>query len=139
MPSYSELLRHPMWQKKCAEIRAMDNFLCVMCQDPNEPTDVHHIYYDKDTDPWDYPDDALISLCPDCHKAVEEVIREFRKIIGRHTLSLMRSFLVAYANADGLGLSEKELWTTIIALLSHPNWIRDIKDELYLNGLETLR
>jgi hypothetical protein len=28
---------------------------------------VHHKYYIKDKLPWDYPDDALITLCAKCH------------------------------------------------------------------------
>jgi len=33
--------------------------------------EVHHKYYNRDFEtPWDYPDDALITLCRKCHKDV---------------------------------------------------------------------
>ena len=28
---------------------------------------VHHLWYESGRDPWDYPDEALVSLCSDCH------------------------------------------------------------------------
>jgi len=28
---------------------------------------VHHLYYVKGRDPWEYPDFALVPLCDDCH------------------------------------------------------------------------
>lgn len=29
---------------------------------------VHHNYYTRGKKPWEYPDDALVTLCEDCHK-----------------------------------------------------------------------
>lgn len=31
---------------------------------------VHHKYYIKDKFPWEYSDDALITVCSDCHKKI---------------------------------------------------------------------
>lgn len=33
---------------------------------------VHHTYYIKNTLPWNYPDESLISLCVSCHQNVHE-------------------------------------------------------------------
>ncbi len=32
------------------------------------PLHVHHLYYIKGKEPWDYKDSALITLCADCHQ-----------------------------------------------------------------------
>jgi len=42
---------------------------------------VHHKYYQEETFPWDYPDEALITLCWRCHKKLheEEKIEWFTK------------------------------------------------------------
>lgn len=42
---------------------------------------VHHKYYRKGLLAWEYPDEALITLCWDCHEALHEnsVISEFDK------------------------------------------------------------
>ena len=37
--------------------------------------EVHHKYYIIDNLPWDYPDDALVTLCNWCHSAVHETER----------------------------------------------------------------
>ncbi len=34
---------------------------------------VHHKYYIKDKLPWDYSDDALITLCHGCHQEIHDV------------------------------------------------------------------
>lgn len=33
---------------------------------------MHHLYYEKDQDPWDYPDESLITLCEECHQEEKE-------------------------------------------------------------------
>ena len=43
--------------------------------DENNPVkglNVHHRYYVKDKLPWEYPDEALVTLCEDCHKKLHE-------------------------------------------------------------------
>jgi hypothetical protein len=36
------------------------------------PLHVHHRYYVLGRSPWEYDDDALISLCPDCHADIHQ-------------------------------------------------------------------
>lgn len=64
---YSEKLKDPRWQKKRLKILERDDWKCQTCGDPKETLHVHHLYYEKDRDPWDYPDESLITLCADCH------------------------------------------------------------------------
>lgn len=71
MSNYSELIRHPFWQKKAAHIKARDKWKCSQCQDEFSNLQVHHKYYKNDTMPWDYPDDALITVCDLCHIKLE--------------------------------------------------------------------
>jgi len=69
--AYSELLRHPFWQRKRLEIFQRDNFTCRKCTDTLSNLQVHHIYYIDDHKPWEYPDEALITLCDLCHAKAE--------------------------------------------------------------------
>jgi hypothetical protein len=69
--NYSELLRHPFWQRKRLLVFQRDNFACVKCNDSLSNLQVHHKYYKPNTNPWDYPDDALITLCELCHEKTE--------------------------------------------------------------------
>lgn len=65
--SYSDKLKSPEWQKKRLEILERDAWQCQCCGDTEETLQVHHLYYEKDNDPCDYPDESLITLCVHCH------------------------------------------------------------------------
>jgi RNA polymerase subunit RPABC4/transcription elongation factor Spt4 len=78
--SYSDLLKDPRWQKKRLEIMSRDKFICKKCGDTKTQLHVHHKEYIKDTDPWDYKNSFLITVCEDCHKAINEVKKECPEI-----------------------------------------------------------
>lgn len=44
-----------------------DDFTCRMCGDRGSTLHVHHFYYTRNAEPWDYPDGALITVCEWCH------------------------------------------------------------------------
>jgi 5-methylcytosine-specific restriction endonuclease McrA len=67
--SYAEKLKDPRWQKKRLEILQRDNFTCRACEDSSKMLHVHHVFYEKGNDPWDYQNNDLITLCEDCHEA----------------------------------------------------------------------
>jgi hypothetical protein len=67
MSEYSEKFKDPRWQRKRLEILERDGWCCQKCYDPQNPLHVHHRYYEQGKDPWDYPDEALVSLCEECH------------------------------------------------------------------------
>jgi hypothetical protein len=73
-PSYYELLRHPEWQKKRLKIMERDGFCCCDCGATDRTLNVHHSYYLKGHKPWEYEDDALRTLCEDCHLTRHELV-----------------------------------------------------------------
>lgn len=70
---YAEKLRDPRWQKKRLEVMERDGFTCQNCGDKESTLNVHHWYYAAGNDPWDYPDEALATLCEDCHDTIESL------------------------------------------------------------------
>jgi 5-methylcytosine-specific restriction endonuclease McrA len=64
---YGERLRDPRWQKRRLEIMQRDDFACQICFDGESPLNVHHRWYEGD--PWDAPDEALVTLCEECHES----------------------------------------------------------------------
>lgn len=66
--NYDVLLKDPRWQKKRLEIMKRDNFTCQHCGSVTTTLHVHHLYYKKGLMPWEYDNDALITLCQECHK-----------------------------------------------------------------------
>ena len=68
MSKYSDKLKDPRWQKKRLEILQRDSFACQKCYDDESTLNVHHKLYLPNIDPWDYPDELLITLCENCHE-----------------------------------------------------------------------
>lgn len=69
--SYYEKLRDPRWQKKRLEIMERDGFACRGCGDKDSTLNVHHGYYKKGCDPWEYHQSTLVTLCEKCHSLYE--------------------------------------------------------------------
>ena len=70
MSNYSELLKDPRWQKKRKEILKRDSYKCRSCDANKTKMHVHHLNYLSDSNPWEYPNEELITLCGYCHKIV---------------------------------------------------------------------
>jgi len=92
MPSeYSEKLKDPRWQKKRLEILERDEWACQVCFDSGSTLVVHHRDYLPNTDPWDYPDSYLITLCEECH----EKERKVRPVAENDLLGVLRLLFFA--------------------------------------------
>lgn len=88
-PSYSDLLRHPSWQRKRLEILEREDFTCEQCGGEKGealPLHVHHMYYERGLKPWEYPDESLRCLCETCHKEQGELDLQLERLRGRLTL-----------------------------------------------------
>lgn len=125
MAEYSDQFKDPRWQRKRLEIFERDGWSCQSCGDAESTLNVHHMRYLGNLDPWDYPNDLLITLCEECHKregderpGVEEallgvlrekfLLPEIKELAaGFQKLELLNSReLVASAFADALSSPE---------------------------------
>lgn len=77
--NYSDLLKHPKWQKKRLEIFQRDEFTCKVCGDTEATLHVHHKEYTNGHKPWEYDNSNLITVCEDCHVLIEK----YKKDTGR--------------------------------------------------------
>lgn len=68
MSNYSDLLRHPKWQKARLQILSAFGWACTKCGDEDSELHVHHKYYLPGKMPWEYPTDCYDVLCANCHK-----------------------------------------------------------------------
>lgn len=66
---YAKKLKDPRWQKKRLKILERDEWTCQACFQNESTLVVHHRVYLANTEPWDYPDDLLVTLCENCHEA----------------------------------------------------------------------
>ena len=74
--NYDDLLKSPRWLDKRNIILERDHHKCCYCGSIYK-LQVHHKYYSKypngkKVDPWNYSNDALITLCDKCHKKVHQ-------------------------------------------------------------------
>lgn len=80
--TYYEKLKDPRWQKKRLEILERDRFKCKVCGCADQELHVHHGYYEKNLEPWEYDESTLHTLCLECHKQIQVTINEINKYIG---------------------------------------------------------
>lgn len=69
---YLEKLKDPRWQKMRLQILERDEWSCCICYDRESTLHVHHRFYTKGIEPWDYPPEALVTLCESCHEEESE-------------------------------------------------------------------
>jgi len=82
MPTYSEKLKSPKWQKKRLQVLERDEFRCQSCGDTETELHVHHDRYSKE--PWDARDEELKTLCKWCHQIYEELKDSYKVIHIKH-------------------------------------------------------
>lgn len=75
--TYKEKLLDPRWQKKRLEILNRDEFTCQICKSKDNTLHIHHRRYIVDRDPWDYPEESLVTLCADCHELEKGEMDEY--------------------------------------------------------------
>ena len=91
--TYAEKLRDPRWQRKRLEILERDGWACRECEAKDKTLHVHHGFYAKGYEPWEYPNESLHTLCEDCHTNYQEAISEIHQGIGIAPLSALQLIL----------------------------------------------
>jgi hypothetical protein len=67
--NYLKKLKDPRWQKKRLEIMKRDEWKCRFCGDKSTTLNIHHLEYKGE--PWESPNEKLITVCEDCHEIIE--------------------------------------------------------------------
>lgn len=83
MTTYAEKLKDPRWQKKRLEVLKRADWKCEECGDDSRTLHVHHGYYARGRDPWEYEDDSLHCLCESCHVDAQDALEGLRAAIGK--------------------------------------------------------
>lgn len=105
MSSYSEKLKDPRWQKKRLEIMNRDGFRCRDCGSDTDTLHVHHCHYAKG-DPWETPDEFLLTVCELCHEfrgTLEPELKEaFAAMLAQYPAQMLFESLEKIRAGDGL-------------------------------------
>lgn len=76
MSSYTEKLKDPRWQKMRLKVMEYAKFRCQICGAKERTLHVHHSYYAKGKEPWEYPAGSLICVCEVCHEKLHPERKE---------------------------------------------------------------
>lgn len=99
-PSYAEKLKNPNWQKKRLEILERDRYKCRVCGsglNDGKTLHVHHLFYRKGAMPWEYEDEALVTVCEDHHETMQELGNDLLKAASKYVgnISMLTDFATA--------------------------------------------
>ena len=104
--SYWQKLQDPRWQKRRLEILNGAGFKCEDCGSEKETLSIHHSYYEKGLEPWEYPGEALLCLCEECHTArassERAVLRELHFCRSAENIGLLADVLNMARRTHGM-------------------------------------
>jgi len=79
---YMEKLRDPRWQKLRLEVLDAAEWRCTWCGREDKNIQIHHGFYGRDLEPWEYPPESLHVVCEDCHLQAESIKAEVLEAFG---------------------------------------------------------
>ena len=133
MGEYSDKLKDPRWQRKRLEILERDDFTCQSCMDSESTLVVHHRYYEN-VEPWEYPNEALVTLCANCHEAQlnlptieKSLLRELRT---RFLVEDISSIAIGLHMMEMIHLPEVQA-SMIEWALSSPDILHELMDKYF--------
>jgi len=148
MSKYSEKFKDPRWQKIRLKILERDEWNYQKCNDTETTLHIHHRYYKKNKEPWEYPLDYLVTLCEDCHKEEEQIRSGIEKSL---LFSLRKNFFAEEVSeitigfeciapignqpcvlsaAFGLALSNKKIQRIVVDSYWREIEIKNLKQEI---------
>ncbi len=136
---YADKLRDPRWQKKRMEIFERDNWTCKRCGETEETLMVHHRYYIRNREPWDYDPRALVTLCQTCHEAETECMSESEQTLLE---SIKRKFFASDLLEIATGIENMPLLHATEVLASVYKWALEtpeIQQELIDRFFESIQ
>jgi hypothetical protein len=78
---YRERLLDPRWQRLKNDALMKADYTCQECESKDRTLHVHHLWYRKNTLPWEYELDELRVLCDKCHEDAENYRQQIGKAI----------------------------------------------------------
>jgi hypothetical protein len=94
--TYRERLLDPRWQKRRLEVLDERGWKCENCGATEDTLHVHHGYYERGLDPWEYGDEYLHVLCDGCHSKTHALMAAIQKELGAMPVKELATFCLLY-------------------------------------------
>ena len=85
--TYRDDIRDPRWQRKRLNVMDRDHYTCQLCRSSSNYLNVHHLYYLPGHRIWEYENEALVTLCDDCHSFAHEELPKISGLIAMAVLA----------------------------------------------------
>jgi hypothetical protein len=112
--SYSEKLKDQRWQKKRLELLEAAAWECQSgyCENPKDKPQlhVHHRFYKRKTDPWDYPSFTYQVLCEVCHEKEQKYMEDAHQFLARSPSSVYALSKMAPATQEYQDMFSDVVW-----------------------------
>ena len=96
-PTYAERLEDPRWKAKSLEIIRKNFGICFHCGNVPAFPEVHHRWYERGKEPWEYPDCCYAVYCGECHQHAQVLMLQMQQATGVLSLA-MQELLIAFVN-----------------------------------------
>jgi len=77
------------------KIMERDGFACRKCAAKDKTLHVHHSFYTKGVEPWQYQEESLVTLCNECHSEVERVTDNCKWALGSMLMHSLKNLNLA--------------------------------------------
>ena len=134
--TYSSKLASREWKDYARSIRASRGNACECCRRTGVVTQVHHLFYDTNKEPWEALDEDVILLCVACHSSLHEELKNFRKFTFKYMTP--QSFLI-FNRALMVAMNEYEPLIFAHAFAEFVGNERLVNNHAKAFGLETAR
>ncbi len=115
---YWQRLQDPRWQKKRLQVLERTGFICEDCRAADKTLHVHHSYYQKGMEPWEYPDRALHGVCNGCHEERAEAERKLLQALFWFSASGIAAIAEAFTTAEAVSESPDTTIPNVCAILA---------------------
>lgn len=127
---YAKLLLRPEWKARRWEVLRRDKYSCRDCNKTiitGRGLHVHHLYYIGNNNPWDYPEDALVTLCAKCHEKIHNKIAK-RKPDSDSQIKLALELSTKTSKLLNLNALDLKLYLVLADMspVKLPNPVRDL-------------
>lgn len=106
---YWKKLQDPRWQRRRLAIFTRDGFTCRDCGAKEKTLHVHHFQYLPKVEPWDHPDELLITLCSDCHKERPDCEDPLKLVLGQWDGASLHDLACTLYQFHQLGFTAPEI------------------------------